>query len=92
MIGIHHSYYWYMTCFDSSSQAVLSFSLCFTRPSLDVMLMKQQFFSASRVYEPFPVPTLYVGRTEDHPGRVPLFPCFLHGNATSTIPYHQQTP
>ena len=26
-------------------------------------------------------------RTEDLLGRVPLFPCFLHGNATSTIPY-----
>jgi hypothetical protein len=39
------------------------------------------------VYEPSLVPTLYVGRTEDLLGRVPLFPCFLHGNATSTIPY-----
>jgi hypothetical protein len=27
-----------------------------------------------------------VGRTEDLLGRVPLFPCFLNGNATSTIP------
>ena len=33
------------------------------------------------------IPLLYVGRTEDLLGRVPLFPCFLHGNATSTIPY-----
>ena len=40
-----------------------------------------------KLYEPSPVPTLYVGRTEDLLGRVPLFPCFLHGNATSTIPY-----
>ncbi len=32
MIGIHHSYCWYMTCFDSSSQAELLFSLCFTGP------------------------------------------------------------
>ena len=36
-----------------------------------------------------PVPTLYVGRAEDllRVGRVPLIPCFLDGNATSTIPH-----
>ena len=38
-----------------------------------------------RVYEPSPVPTLYVGRVEDLLCRVPLIPCFLDGNATSTI-------
>ncbi len=31
--------------------------------------------------------SLYVGRVEDLLGRVPLFPCFLDGNTTSTIPY-----
>ena len=40
-----------------------------------------------KLYEPSPIPTLYIGRTEDLLGRVPLFPCFLDGNATSTIPY-----
>jgi hypothetical protein len=40
-----------------------------------------------KLYEPSPVPTLYVGRVEDLLGRVPLFPCFLDGNTTSTIPY-----
>jgi hypothetical protein len=40
-----------------------------------------------RVYEPSTVPTLYVGRVEDLLGRVPLIPCFLDGNATSTIPH-----
>ncbi len=42
-----------------------------------------------KLYEPSesPVPTLYVGRVEDLLGRVPLFPCFLDGNATSMIPY-----
>jgi hypothetical protein len=40
-----------------------------------------------RVYEPSPVPTLYVGRVEDLFCRVPLIPCFLDGNATSTIPH-----
>ncbi len=29
----------------------------------------------------------YVGRVEDLLGRVPLIPCFLEGNATSTIPH-----
>jgi hypothetical protein len=40
-----------------------------------------------KLYEPSPVPTLYVGEVEDILGRVPLFPCFLDGNITSTIPY-----
>jgi hypothetical protein len=40
-----------------------------------------------RVYEQSPVPTLYVGRVEDRLGRVPLIPCFLDGNETSTIPH-----
>ncbi len=40
-----------------------------------------------KLYEQSPVPTLYVGRVEDLLGRVPLFPCFLDGNTTSTIPY-----
>jgi hypothetical protein len=41
-----------------------------------------------KLYEPSksPAPTLYVGRTADLLGRVPLFQCFLHGSATSTIP------
>ena len=42
-----------------------------------------------KLYEPSPVPTLYVGRVEDLLGRVPLVPCFLDGtgNTTSTIQY-----
>ncbi len=40
-----------------------------------------------RVYEPSPVPTLFVGRVEDLLGRVPLTPCFLDRNETSTIPH-----
>ena len=40
-----------------------------------------------KLYEPSPVPTLFVGKVEDILGRVPLFPCFLDGNITSTIPY-----
>ncbi len=40
-----------------------------------------------KVYEPSPILTLYVGRVEDLLGRVPLIPCFLDGNATSTIPH-----
>jgi hypothetical protein len=40
-----------------------------------------------KLYEPSPVPTLYVGLVEDILGWVPLFPCFLDGNTTSTIPF-----
>ncbi len=40
-----------------------------------------------RVYEPSPVPTLYVRRVEDLLGRIPLIPCFLDGNTTSIIPH-----
>jgi hypothetical protein len=40
-----------------------------------------------KLYEPSPVLTLYVGRVEFLLGRVPLFPCFLDANTTSTIPY-----
>jgi hypothetical protein len=40
-----------------------------------------------RVCEHSPVPTLYFGRVEDLLGRVPLIPCFLDGNAISTIPH-----
>jgi hypothetical protein len=40
-----------------------------------------------RVYEPSPVPTLYVRRVDDLLGRVPLISCFLDGNATSTVPH-----
>jgi hypothetical protein len=39
------------------------------------------------LYEPSPVPSLYVDRMEDLLGLVPLFPCFLDGNSTSTILY-----
>ena len=39
-----------------------------------------------RVYEPPPVPTLYVGGVDDLLGRIPLISCFLDGNATSAIP------
>ena len=40
-----------------------------------------------KLYEPSPVPTLYVGRIQDLLWRVPLIPCFLDGNSTSTIPH-----
>ncbi len=39
-----------------------------------------------KLYEPSPVPILYVGRVEDLLGRVPFIPCFPDGNVTSTIP------
>ncbi len=44
-----------------------------------------------KLYEPSPIPTLYVGRIEDLLGRVLLFLCFLDGNTTSTIT-HKYAP
>ena len=55
-------------------------------PGLDIMLLKQQHFSVSG-HAANPARQLYVGRVEDLLGRVPLIPCFLDGNATSTIPH-----
>ena len=43
-------------------------------------------YGIRKLYEPSPVPTLYIGKVEDILGRVPLFPCFLDGSTTSTIP------
>ena len=39
------------------------------------------------LYEPSPTPILFVARCQHVLGRVPLFPLFLDGNATPTIPY-----
>ena len=39
------------------------------------------------LYEPSPLPCLYVGHAHHALGRVPLMPCYLEGNATPTIPY-----
>ncbi len=44
-----------------------------------------------KLFEPSSFSTLYVGRIEDLLGRVPLFPCFIDGNTTSTIP-HKYAP
>ena len=44
-------------------------------------------YKVRKLCEPFPVPTLNVGKVEDILGWIPLFPCFLDGNITSTIPY-----
>ena len=41
-------------------------------------------------YEPSPTLILYVAPCENMLGRVPLFPCFLQGNATPTIPHKLQ--
>ncbi len=42
-----------------------------------------------KLYEPSPVPTLYVGRVEDLLGRAPLFPCFLM--ETPQLPFRTST-
>ena len=43
--------------------------------------------ATTKLYEPSPTPILYVAPCENMLGRVPLFPCFLQGNATPTIPH-----
>ena len=43
--------------------------------------------ATTKLYEPSPTPILYVAPCNLMLGRVPLFPCFLQGNATPTIPH-----
>jgi len=43
--------------------------------------------ATTKLYEPSPTPILYVAPCELMLGRVPLYPCFLQGNATPTIPH-----
>ena len=40
-----------------------------------------------KLYEPSPTQCLYVAKAENMVGRILLIPCFLHGNATPTIPH-----
>ena len=40
-----------------------------------------------KLYEPSPTPCLYVAPIDHVLGRVPLFPLFLAGNSTPTIPH-----
>ena len=43
--------------------------------------------ATTKLYEPSPTTILYVAPCDFMLGRVPLFPCFLQGNATPTIPH-----
>ena len=43
--------------------------------------------ATTKLYKPSPTPILYVAPCHLMLGRVPLFPCFLQGNATPTIPH-----
>ena len=40
-----------------------------------------------KLYEPGPIPCLYVAPVDHMVGRVPLIPLFLAGNSTPTIPH-----
>ncbi len=40
-----------------------------------------------KLYDPSPIPCLYVAPVANMVGRVPLFPLFLAGNSTPTIPH-----
>ena len=44
--------------------------------------------ATTKLYEPSPTPILFVAPLNNVLGRVPLFPLFLDGNATPTIPHH----
>ena len=41
----------------------------------------------TKLYEPTPIPCLYVAPAQNLVGRVPLIPLFLAGNSTPTIPH-----
>ena len=43
--------------------------------------------ATTKLYEPSPTPILFVASCHLILGRVPLFPCFLDGNSTPTIPH-----
>ena len=40
-----------------------------------------------KLYEPGPIPCLYVAPVDHMVGRAPLIPLFLAGNSTPTIPH-----
>jgi hypothetical protein len=68
----------------------IQLNLVFFSPFEELRLRTAEIMESKeiyRVYEPSPIPTLYVGRVEDLLCRVPLIPCFLDGNATLTIPH-----
>jgi hypothetical protein len=78
-------------CFNSSDEDI-PLDLIFCSPFEELRLTAAGVMESKgihRVYEPSPVPTRYVGRVEDLLCPVPLIqvPCFLDGNATSTIPH-----
>ena len=43
--------------------------------------------ATTKLYKQSPTPIMYVAPCELMLGRVPLYPCFLQGNATPTIPH-----
>ncbi len=76
-------------CFNRSDEDI-PLDLIFFSPFEELRLKAARLMESKgihRVYEPSPVPTLYVGRVEDLLCQVPLIPCFLDGNETSTIPH-----
>ena len=97
MLCIYHTYVMYIPCiyfFKVGSynrcDKDIPLNLVFFSPFEELRLRTAGIMASKgihRVYEPSPVPTLYVGRVEDRLGRVPLIQCFLDGNATSTIPH-----
>ena len=72
----------------NSCQENIPLDLVFFSACEDLRLLAQwSQMALGSCMNPLLPPTLYVGRVEDLLGRVPLFQCFLDGNATFTIQY-----
>ena len=83
----------YIHCPDDILLELLFFS---TFESLDLhMDCPMERAGVQKLYEPTPTPILFVAPCQNVRGRVPLFPLFLNGNVTPTIPFlyrqHQRT-
>ena len=58
-----------------------------TFEALDLPAQGPMDHATTKLYEPSPTPILFVAPCNLMLGRVPLFPLFLHGNTTPTIPH-----
>ncbi len=76
----------------SSSEEDILLDLVFLSPFEELRLRTARIMELKGIHmvyeqrkQPSPVPTQYIGKVGDLLGRVLLIPCFLDGNATSTI-------
>ncbi len=69
------------------SDEEIPLDLVFISPFEELRLRTAGIMESNGIHKEFTSPSLYVGRVKDLLSRVPLIPCFLDGNATSTIPH-----